>query len=193
MKAQISKVNFDYIRKWEGRMSSDPRDPASKYPCPTLTFQGKPLHTNIGVTWQAFHANFPEKTEQDFQIMKAADWLEIYKRGYWQFMKASDIDSQAIAELLADWAWGSGSYASKGLQKALTANGFPTKVDGIVGMGTITALNKWIAASGERSVWAKLYTVRMSFLQSLQGWKIYGVGWGNRMKDLKLYCEGIML
>lgn len=192
MKANINNVNFAYIRKWEGLKSSDPNDPAAKFPCPTLKYQGRPLHTNIGVTWAAFKHNFPNATEQDFDIMKADFWLKIYERGYWDYMKASQIDSQAIAELVADWAWGSGSYAAKGLQSTLKSNGFPIIVDGIVGLATIGALNQWIYSAGERAVFAKLYAARLSFLQSLKGWRLYGIGWWNRMKDFKAYAESIM-
>lgn len=193
MKANIKNVNFAYIRKWEGLKSSDPKDPAAKYPCPTLKWQGRPLHTNIGVTWAAFKHNFPNATEADFDIMKPDFWLAIYERGYWQFMKAGEVDSQAIGELLADWAWGSGYYAATGLQKTLKANGYPCVVDGIVGMATIGQLNAWIKASGQRVVFAKLYAARMTFLQSLQGWKLYGLGWGNRMKSFNEYAQSIMI
>jgi len=46
--ADINKVNFDYIKRWEGGLSKHPKDPAAKYPVP----DGSGYHTNIGgVLW----------------------------------------------------------------------------------------------------------------------------------------------
>ena len=185
--ANITKVNFDYIKKWEGKLSSDTRDPAAKNPCPTLTYQGKPLHTNTGVTWAAFHQHFPTAAESVFLSMPTQMWLAIYEQGYWNFVKASEIDSQGIAELLADWAWGSGVYASFGLQKCLKSMGYPCIVDGMIGKVTIGLLNKAIAEKGARTVFDNIYKARTTFLQSLAGWKTWGVGWTNRMKDFYQY------
>lgn len=192
MKANINSVNFDYIKKWEGGLSSDPRDPAAKNPCPTIKHKGLPLHTNTGVTWAAFRAHFPKKSEAEFLNISKADWLAIYERGYWAVMKCSDIDSQAVAELLADWCWMSGSYAGRGLQKVLTANGYPCVVDGIVGAATIKQLNAFIQHFGQKYVFEKLFAARMSFFQSLKGWKYYGAGWSNRMNEFKKYALSIL-
>lgn len=190
--ADVKKVNFDYIKRWEGGLSSDPRDPAAKSPCPTLTYQGRPLHTNMGVTWAAFHARFPNDPERVFLLMPADKWLQIYHDGYWNFVKGDLINSQAIAELLADWAWGSGAYAAYGLQKCLKANGYPVVIDGMIGPVTVNNLNNWKAVKGERAVFDALYSARTTFLQSLSGFKIYGTGWMNRMRDFKAYAYSIM-
>lgn len=188
MKSDINKVNFDYIKKWEGGLSRDINDPASRFPCP----DGSGYHTNMGVTWQAFHAHFPNLTPRDFYSMPANLWLQIYHDGYWAAVKADLIESQVIAEFMADWAWGSGAfYPIKSLQRVLSLNGYPCAVDGIIGKVTIGQLNSMIKIKGERAVFDLLYSARTSFLQSISGFKIYGIGWMNRMRDFKKYAYTI--
>ena len=144
--ADIQKVNFEYIRKWEGRLSKDRRDRASRYPVP----DGSGYHTNIGVTWQAFLFNGPllgyTPTPALFYDMPKEIWLRIYKIGYWDTMKADQINSQAIAEFLVDWAWGSGpSLAARKLQEYLNKHEYGLKVDGILGAISIGSLNHHIS------------------------------------------------
>lgn len=190
--ADINKVNYSYIKKWEGGYSSDPKDPAAKNPCPTLKYQGFPLHTNMGITWAVFHAKFPNEPEQTFWLMPSDKWLQIYHDGYWNLIKGDLITSQAIAEFLADWAWGSGAYACYGLQKCLKANGYVVTIDGIVGPVTIGELNDWILKVGQKTVFDALYSSRTAFLQSLTGFVRFGMGWINRIKDFRAYAYSII-
>jgi lysozyme family protein len=183
--AEISKVNFGYIKKWEGGLSRDSHDPASRYPVP----DGKGYHTNIGVTWQAFHAHFPNLKPDDFYAMPSNLWLQIYHDGYWNAVRADEIDNQIIAEFLADWAWGSGAYAPiVNVQRMLSANGYTCAVDGVIGKVTLGQLNSMVKVRGAKSVFDLLYSQRTSFLQSLKQFSLYGTGWMNRMRDFKAYA-----
>lgn len=191
--ADILKVNFDYIRKWEGRVSKDKRDRAARFPVP----DGSGNHTNIGVTWQAFLFNGPTlgytPTPALFYEMPKDIWLKIYKLGYWDSMKADRINSQAIAEFIVDWAWGSGpTLAGKKLQEYLKKKGYQLKPDGLVGAITIGCLNDHIAKKGERTVFSNLFNEKMEFLKTVRSFKTFGKGWMNRMNDFKKYAESIM-
>jgi lysozyme family protein len=191
--ADIQKVNFDYIRKWEGRLSKDKRDRAARFPVP----DGSGYHTNIGVTWQAFLFNGPtlgySPTPALFYEMPKEIWLKIYKIGYWDSMKADQINSQAIAEFMVDWAWGSGpSLAGRKLQEYLNKHKYQLKPDGLVGAITIGSLNDHIAKKGERAVFNNLFTEKTAFLKTVRSFKTFGKGWMNRMNDFRAYAESIM-
>jgi lysozyme family protein len=191
--ADIQKVNFDYIRKWEGRLSKDKRDRAARHPVP----DGSGYHTNIGVTWQAFLFNGPllgyHPTPALFYEMPKEIWLRIYKLGYWDSMKADQINSQAIAEFLVDWAWGSGpSLAARKLQTYLNKHGYGLKIDGVLGAISIGCLNHHIAKKGERAVFNDLFKEKTAFLKTVPSFKTFGKGWTNRMNDFKAYAETIL-
>jgi hypothetical protein len=51
--ANLQKVNFDYIKKWEGGLSHNQKDSASRNPVPSTPAHPNPkgTHTNVGVTW----------------------------------------------------------------------------------------------------------------------------------------------
>jgi len=188
MKSNVLNCNFAYIKKWEGGLSKDPTDPASRYPVP----DGSGYHTNIGVTWQAFHAHFPNLKPADFYLMPDNLWLQIYHDGYWNAVRADEINSQVVAEFMADWAWGSGAYAPiKNMQIILNKNNFGCAVDGVIGKVTISQINAFIAMKGERYVFDSLYDYRTSFLKSINTFWKYGVGWMNRMRSFRDYAYTI--
>jgi lysozyme family protein len=189
----IKKVNFDYIRRWEGGLSKDKRDPAAKVPVP----DGSGYHTNIGITWQAFAANAPllnyKATPALFYEMPKDIWLSIYQGGYWASVKGDFIKSQAISELIADWAWGSGpGTATLYVQSFLKKQGLPQPVTGYFGPVTLGILNDYIKTVGEKVAFEGIYQARVKFLKSLSNWKTYGIGWMNRMNDFYAYGQSIL-
>lgn len=192
--ADINKVNFDYIKRWEGGLSKDQRDPASKYPVP----DGSGYHTNMGVTWQAYRAHYPNTMTataiKEFYAMPANVWLSIYENGYWKAVRASEIPSQAIGEFMADWGWGSGPGTATGyLQKCIKQNfNSAQPITQMFGPVTMGNLVNWIKVKGERAVFEALYAERTSFLKSLSNFKIYGLGWMNRMRDFYKYAISII-
>ena len=66
----------------------------------------------------------------------------IMKKNYWDRWKADEIKSQAVANILVDWVWASGSHGIKRPQRLLGV-----KADGIVGRQTIAAVNAMDAAT----------------------------------------------
>lgn len=186
--ADINAVNIKYITDWEGKLSKNPNDPAAVDPVP----DGSGYHTNKGVTWATFKGLAKQlgysATPELFYKMPNDIWLKIYKVGYWNPMNADNINSQGIAELLADWAWGSGpGTAARFVQRYLTGKGYKIAVDGRFGPASTKALNDAIKKFGPKQVFDELWNVRLEFLKSLSGWAYFGQGWLNRMKDFYKY------
>ena len=66
--------------------------------------------TNMGVTLDTYREYCgQEKTVKDLQNMSYGTWQKIMKDLYWDKVKGDDIDNQALAEIIADWAVNSGA------------------------------------------------------------------------------------
>ncbi len=192
--AKIENVNFDLIRKWEGGLSKNPADRAAAFPLP----DGSGFHTNIGITWKTFSGNALKlgyaATPEIFKEMPADIWLKIYKGGFWDGVRADLINSQAIGEFLADWAWGSGpATAGRKLQHYLNTFGNTLQADGKVGPITIGLLNTLIQKRGERVVFEDLDLCKRNYLKEVKDYNQFGLGWYNRMDDFRNYAVGIIV
>lgn len=119
---------IDFIKKWEGGLSNDPRDvgPAS-YPAPCV-YQGQTgWHTNKGIIYETFESNARKlgyaATCENFIAMPDYIWAKIYKVSFWDKLLLDSYRSQAIADVIVSLAWGSGlGGAYKQLAKFLNAN-----------------------------------------------------------------------
>ena len=157
-----------FILKWEGGFALLPNDPGGQ--------------TNKGVTWWTWQ-KFYGKTHDEFLHMPADKWEYIYKVGYWDVMHGDEIKSQDIAEILAEWCWGSGtSVPAKAVQRALGL-----RADGVMGEATVAAIN----AADQETLYQTLITDRFRFLAHIPyytptNWA-YIDGWLNRMTDLVFY------
>lgn len=177
----------------EGGLSKDPDDNAARNPVP----DGSGYHTNKGVTWSTFVAMSPKigytATKELFYTMPTSIWLKIFKIGYWDKVGGDLIASQAVANMLAQRAWGSGSVkANSMIQQLLNEFGYKVTTDGVTGNGTITAINKATNTKAkEKEFYDALYKKNMAWLQSLSDWPKYKNGWSKRMD--KLYSSGLDL
>ncbi len=116
-----------FIKKWEGGMSRNPNDSASSFPMPCLYAGSYGWHTNKGVTWRSFFSNANAlgylASCENFIAMPDAIWLKIFKQKYWDAFDLDGYRSQAIADIIVAWAWGSGNGgAYRQLAKFLNAN-----------------------------------------------------------------------
>lgn len=186
--ADISRATkfIAYIKQWEGGLSRDPSDYASKFPVP----DGSGYHTNKGVTWQTFTGSAAKAgytaTPALFYKMPDDIWTKIFKVTFWDSVGADQINSQAVAEMLVDWNWGSGpGVANVMTQKYLNGKGHKLLVDGAFGPMSRKALNAEISKRGEKAVWEDLYKLRYDFLDNLgkNTYPQFRTGWLNRMKD----------
>jgi lysozyme family protein len=190
--ANINQVNLDYIKRWEGGLSKDSRDQAAKDPVP----DGKGYHTNKGVTWTTFKAMGPVlgyvPTPALFYQMPDNIWLGIYKRGFWDIVQGDKINSQAIAELCADWVWGTGGYAISLIQKELNKMGASLPGTTTFGPLTLKAMNDLIKSKGEKYVFEQLINARKQFLINLASnpaYSAFKTGWINRVNDFYNFAK----
>lgn len=163
-KAELLKP---FILSWEGGFVDDPLDRGGA--------------TNKGITIGTFR-NFYGKDATVEQLKNITDeqWLHIFKSGYWDKWKADDIENQSIANIVVDWAWGSGAATSiKQVQKILGV-----AVDGIVGDDTLTAIN----IAGQRSLFVKIHNRRIEFVENIvkrdPSQARFLKGWKNRINSL---------
>ena len=118
--AQLAKL-LPLILKWEGGYVNNPADLGGA--------------TNKGVTLAVWKRQGYDKNgdgmidADDLKLIDDEDVAErILRPHYWNRWQADRIDSQALANILVDWVWGSGRYGIAIPQAIL---GVP--VDGIVG------------------------------------------------------------
>lgn len=158
MKKDDLKKYVKFQKKWEGGLSRDKRDSASKNPNP-LEYKGKTgWHTNQGITYSTWNKYHPDDDEGFFK-MTDEQWFEIFKNGYWDNVKGDELPF-SIAVYVTGIAWGSGpNKARRNLQMALNMIGHGLAVDGIIGPKTLNA----VKASNERKLFDALVRIRRSF------------------------------
>lgn len=130
--ANSSKL-IPFILQWEGGFVNDPDDLGGA--------------TNKGITIGAFteykrRKGQKDPTVDDLKNISDTEWRDVFKSLYWDRWKADEIKNQAVANILVDWVWASGSHGIKRPQRLLGV-----KADGIVGKQTVAALNAMDAAT----------------------------------------------
>ena len=158
----MTKNNFDRIIKHvfdsEGGFVNHPKDPGAA--------------TNMGIT----HATLAEErghqvSVQDVKELTQEEALNIYRKRYWDKVKGNFL-ADGFDMLAMDGAVNSGiGRGVKWLQKGLGVT-----ADGIVGTVTISTTKVAGLAAIEKTAEA-----RLSFLQGLRNWQVFGKGWGRRV------------
>jgi len=117
-----------FIFSFEGGFSNHPND------------SGGPTNKGITLkTWLNFGRDINQDGSidvEDLKLISEADASAILRK-YWDKCMGDRIQSQAVANLLVSWYWGSGGIAIKKLQELLGV-----VVDGIMGPKTLRALNR---------------------------------------------------
>ena len=176
MKAEISKL-MPFVLKWEGKFVNNPNDPGGA--------------TNMGVTLEVWKSQGYDKDGDhdidvvDLKAITVADATKIMEKGYWDRWKASQIDSQAVANILVDWTWCSGAWGIKIPQRLLGL-----VEDGSVGPKTIEAVNATIAKDKDKFI-QQLYLAREQFIKDIikknAKLETFKKGWTNRLNDMKTF------
>ena len=166
-----------WIKKWEGGLSKAQTDEARLNPVP----DGSGYHTNKGITWNTWQSVFGSSADsiKRFYQMSDADWQVIYKKYYWDAIGGDYINSQAIADILVNWAWGSWVYTPSVTIQSIVG----TSQDGIIGKKTIEAINK----GNQQDIYEKLKNANIDFFDKLSKNPKYAAnrrGWFNRLNDL---------
>lgn len=181
-----------YTKKWEGGLSRDTADLASKNPAP-CTYNGKTgWHTNKGVTWTVFSANAGKLGYKadcaTFFAMPDKVWGDIMKILFWDKVHGDDIISQAIAMYMFEYAWGYGEYGALKHMKQFFSNQGKT-VNNYKDIATLVNLQSELNEK-------KLYDALIAFKEA----KIKGSsqtkfiqGWLNRLEDFKAFTSGMVV
>lgn len=166
------KFLLPFILKWEGGFVNDPLDKGGA--------------TNKGVTIATWKRCGYDKDGDgdidvnDLKLLTEADVLNrVLKPHYWDRWQADRINSQAVANILVDWVWGSGVHGIKLPQRLLGL-----KDDGIVGPLTLAAVNN----ADPRKLFEDIKKEREAFLYRIverdPSQKRFIKGWLNRLNSI---------
>lgn len=183
------KLILPSVAKFEGGLSSDPKDSCSKLRSDIIDPKnGLGYHTNKGVCYSTW-VNASKKLGFDssgkaFVNMTQSQWESIIKDLYWNPLNLDKVNSQAIAEILFQSNWGSGMGGAMILVRFVQEKlGLPET--GKMDTKTIDKLNLVTKnESYEKTLFKSIWERRLQYLQSLKSFATYGKGWTNRMNDL---------
>lgn len=180
---------FEHLAKWEGKLSNDPNDKASEFPCPYPYNGVNGYHTNGGITWRTYLSaaklmgwptTGPESAAKFFTLTDA-EKQSIFKVLYWDKVDGDNYSSQAISNIFTQWAWGSGVSGALVLAKEFLKENGTTAKDFV---GVRTEVNKLIGKQGIQKVFDALMDKRKARLiaLSMPGTKNnkFRKGWLNR-------------
>jgi len=160
--------------KWEGGYVNDPADLGGA--------------TNKGVTLSTWKQQGYDKNGdgvidvEDLKLISNDDVVErILRPHYWNRWQADRIRSQALANILVDWVWGSGRWGIVIPQRILKV-----KQDGFVGEETLSALNRH---PDPKALFEEIKQERKAFLERISvsrpaNWRFLK-GWLNRLNDFR--------
>lgn len=159
------------ILKHEGGYVDHPKDPGGA--------------TNLGIThkvlarWRSV-SPWWKLPKSEVENLDGAEAGQIYENLYWRPSKAPDVPS-GLDLALFDFAVNSGpARAAKALQAELKV-----KVDGFIGPLTLSALKARIAVEGAGGLIAALCDRRLTFLQKLATYAVFGRGWSRRVSEIR--------
>jgi len=161
------KGNFEqclaFVLKSEGGFVNNPKDPGGM--------------TNLGVTkktWESWVGH--EVDEEAMQNLGPEDVAPLYKEKYWDAIGGDNLPA-GVDYSVFDCAVNSGPQrAIKLLQKTLDLN-----EDGILGPMTL----KSVQEANPRTLATTYCEDRLTFLQSLPTYSIFGAGWSRRVLDVE--------
>lgn len=176
-----------FFLKWEGGLSRDTKDSASNNPAPWPYKGLTGWHTNKGITYTTFVTMAPRMgydiTPDNFFIMPNEIWGKIMKGGYWDPYQLDDMQSQAIADTVVSWAWGSGIVGSfKQFKKYLATKNINVNIHTDV----TRAFNELVNASNEEKIFLELAEWRANYFKSLNQ-PHWLQGWLNRLEEFKKF------
>jgi lysozyme family protein len=183
------KLILPSVAKFEGGLSSDPRDSCSKKRSDVIDPKnGLGYHTNKGVcysTWLSASKKLGfNPSGKSFVAMTKSQWESIVKELYWNPLNLDKVNSQAIAEILFQSNWGSGMGGAMTLVRFMQGK-ISVAATGKMDDLTITKLNDYTKNPlKEKSLFKDIWQRRLEYLQSLKSFSVYGRGWTNRMNDL---------
>lgn len=120
--------------------------------------KGGPTFAGVTLTtYRQFYGT--ARSVNDLKNMAYHEWRNIFKTGFWDRMKADDIESQSIADLCVDWLVNSGTTKIRNIQKVLGVT-----ADGVVGPKTLAAIN---GARCPMCLHAQLWEARRAYFAAI--------------------------
>lgn len=176
-----SKLFIQSLKEYEGGLSNATTDNAARNPSPCSFGSMQKIHTNKGITWSTFRRLAPKygyKVDcSTFLSMPEDLWNKIYKNEYWDSVGGDKINSQAVAELMADKAFN--GYNLRDIQIFLNKQGYLANTL----QQRVDALND-LTRKNEAKLYDDLIKIREQYYFSLrQPSNIQG--WLNRLNKLK--------
>ena len=91
-------------------------------------------------------------SKAEMENLSIGEAMQIYKIHYWDKIQGDLIQSQAIADILADMKSSAGGNAVKEMQGTLNDFGERLSVDGAFGLASLRALNRQIMRTGQARI-----------------------------------------
>jgi len=163
---------ISFIKDKEGGLSSATTDTASRNPsnCGNGS-NGKPYHTNKGVTWTTFKGlsnklGYSASCE-NFRKMPNDIWGKIYKEGYWNPIQGDRIKNQAIANTFVEMAYMSGVGSNTSTRGAIPylKNFFKSKYN--KSFDNITQIVDYVNELDDKGQTPELFEKLIDFRKSL--------------------------
>jgi lysozyme family protein len=184
---------LQHIAKWEGGLSSDPRDTCAKVSSGIVNPK-KPqetYHTNKGICYSTWKANAPklgfDPGGKAFVNMTTEQWRAYVKKIFWDGKNLDLVNNQAIAELIFETYWGSGNGGARPLVRFMQQQ-INHPIDGLMNTATIKALNQYTQNNNKaNALYKAMWNYRLNWLKKLADnpkytWALKG--WTNRMNAL---------
>ena len=135
--------------------------------------------TNLGVTkrvyedWVGYSVS-----EHTMQNLTEEDVAPIYKKNYWDRIKADELPS-GLDLCVFDFGVNAGTgRAAKYLQNLIG-----TVADGGIGPNTLKALSKYVDSEGVESAIKNYQAERQSYYEKLKTFETFGRGWKRRVEE----------
>ena len=156
----------------EGGFTDDPRDPGNKLP------DGRKSSTMLGVTQYNWEQHVGHQvTHDDMRKLTAADVEPLYKKKYWDVVRADELPS-GIDYLVFDM----GVNAGPGRSIKLLQTAVGVTPDGGFGPMTMAA----VQAVDPNELIERFSQAKEDFYRSLTTFATFGKGWLNRVADVKV-------
>ncbi len=138
----------------------------------------------MGICYSTWVGMFGKDNDQRFLNMNSEDWFKVFRKGYWDNVRADEFKCFSVGVIVAGMAWGSGQHrAIITLQQALNNLGKNVAIDGDIGPKTLKAANEL----DDRILFDELIRLREAFFIAISkpGSKNakFRKGWLNRLAD----------
>lgn len=144
---------------------------------------GDRVGTNYGVSARFYEdvIGFPPSMEDIKNITKQQAHI-LFKNEFWDKVKGDEIQSQAVAEMIADHAINAGTGSAAQITQETLNNYFGKQltIDGSIGNMTLQAIN----SVNPSDLFDKIATSRLENYKTKSEYEKFGHAWRTRVHDL---------